>query len=236
MHSRHAVIEGETGPDCRVGHFAVIAAGARIGAGCVIHPHAFVGDGVVLGDEVEVFHSAVVGKEPKGAGATARVPEFERRVRLGDGCSVGPHATIYYDVEIGERTLIGDGASIREQGRIGSRCIVSRCVTLNYDAVLGDRVKVMDNSHVTGHTVIEDDAFVSTGVVMANDNAPTKGLPADEARLVGPRIGPRVVVGAGATLLPAVVIGADAIVGAGALVTRDVAPGTRVMGVPARPA
>jgi maltose O-acetyltransferase len=44
------------------------------------------------------------------------------------------------------------------------------------------------------------------------------------------------MVGAGATLLPAVVVGRGALVAAGAVVTRDVAPGTRVMGVPARPA
>jgi acetyltransferase-like isoleucine patch superfamily enzyme len=206
-----------------------------LGDGCVIHPHAVICDGVDLGAGVEVFASALIGKVPKGAGATARQPEFSRSIKIGVGSSIGPHSTIYYDVEIGEETLIGDGASIREQSRIGSRCIVSRCVTVNYNVLLGDGVKIMDNTHVTGHTVIEDGAFIADGVSMANDNTPTQALGQDEGRLRGPHIEQGAIIGAGAVLLPNVRIGEYSIVGAGAVVTRSVEPHTRVAGVPARP-
>jgi UDP-3-O-[3-hydroxymyristoyl] glucosamine N-acyltransferase len=248
----HALVDGVIGSDCRVGPFVVIGPGASIGDLCVLHPHVVVGDGasigdgcvlhphatigehVILGAGVEILHSAVLGREPKGAGATARTPEFTRRLRIGDGCSIGAHTTIYYDVQIGAQTLIGDSASIREGGRIGARCIVSRCVTLNYDVQIGDDVKVMDNTHLTGGTRVADGAFVSTMVATANDNRPTADL--SNRTLGAPRIEAGATVGAGAILLPGVVIGRGAVVGAGAVVTRDVAPEETVMGLPARAA
>jgi acetyltransferase-like isoleucine patch superfamily enzyme len=193
-----------------------------------------VGEGVILGEGVEVFPAATVGRHPSGARATGRSPSAEQALKIDAGCSIGAHTTIYYGVEIGEGTLIGDSASIREGARIGRRCIISRCMTLNYDVLVGDEAKIMDNTHVTGGAVIGEGAFVSTMVGMANDNSPTAPVGGGE-RLAGPVIKARAIIGAGATLLPGVVVGEDAVVAAGAVVTRDVASATTVMGVPARP-
>ena len=88
----------------------------------------------------------------------------DQLLTIGNACSIGAHATIYYGVRIGEHTLIGDGASVRQEGtQIGSRCIVSRCVTVNYDVTIGDNAKVMDNTHVTGATVIGEGALIDDG-------------------------------------------------------------------------
>jgi len=230
-----AVVEtAAIGENVEIGEFAIVRAGAVLGNGVVIHPHAVIAAGVILGDGVEVFPGAFLGREPKGAGATARQPSFERTLKIGAGCSIGPHAVIYYDVEIGEGTLIGDGASIREQCRIGSRCIVSRYVTINYNTSVGDRTKIMDGSHITGNCTLGADVFVSTLVGSTNDNTIGKqGYSAEH--VVGPTIRDGAMVGAGAILLPAVVIGERAVVGAGSVVTRDVEPDAVVMGVPARP-
>lgn len=213
-----------------IGAFAVIG-DATIGENVVIHSHVVIGDGVEIGSDVEIFPGAVIGREPKGAGATSRPIDCVRRIRVGAGCSIGPHAVLYYDVEIGTGTLIGDGASIREQCRIGERCIISRYVTINYNTCLGDGVKVMDLTHLTGNMTIEDGAFISCLVGTANDNLIRKGY---GDHVVGPSIRRDSVIGAGATLLPAVDIGEGSTVGAGSVVTRSVDPNARVVGVPAR--
>lgn len=218
------------GANVQIGPYAVIGE-VRIGDGSIIHPFVVIADGVQLGQGVEVFPGAFIGKEPKGSGALARTPEFERLVEIGDECSIGPHAVVFYDVKIGSNTLLGDGASIREQCRVGSRCILSRYVTVNYNTIIGDRTKIMDNTHITGNAVIGDDVFISLMVGTTNDNVVREGY---GGHVQGPTIEDRVVIGVGASLLPAVHIGAGAMVGAGSVVTKNVEPATLVAGSPAR--
>ena len=234
MISSRAVVESTSlGTGVRVAEFSVIRAGAKIGDRCVIHPFVVVGDGVEIDADTEVFPGAVLGKEPRGADATSRSPSFAHRLRVGKGCSVGPHVVLFYDVEIGDGTLLGDGASIREQGRVGSGCIISRYVTLNYDVHVGDRSKVMDNTHLTGRMRIGKSVFISTGVSTTNDNAMGRGGYVEE-EIRGPIVEDEAMIGAGVILLPGTRVGRGAVVGAGAVVTRDVPAGSVVMGIPAR--
>jgi len=213
-----------------IGPYAVIGA-VSILSDCVIHPHVVMEDGVELGERVEVFPGAYLGKEPKGAGALARTPEFDRFVRIGNESSIGPNAVIYYDVTIGNNTLIGDGASIREKCRIGSNCVLSRYVTVNYNTVIGDRTKIMDTTHITGNAVIGNDVFISLLVGSANDNVVRAGY-GEHVR--GPIIEDGVTIGLGVLILPGVRIGNSSTVAAGSVVTKDVAPSTLVAGAPAR--
>jgi acetyltransferase-like isoleucine patch superfamily enzyme len=232
--SKYAVTEtNEIGQGVTIGEFAVVRAGARLGNDVVIHPHVVIESGVEIGPGTEVFPGAYLGKAPRGAGALARSPSFERRLVIGANCSIGPHAVIFFDVEIGDNTLLGDGASVREQGRIGSRCILSRYVTLNYDVRVGDGTKIMDNTHITGKTRIGNGVFISVNVSTVNDNALGRHGFQDEA-IRGPLIEDGAMVGANAVLLPGVVVGRGAVVGSGAVVSRDVEPGTVVVGMPAR--
>ncbi len=234
MSKKRSVIETKRiGKNVTIGEFSVIRSGVQIGDNVIIHPHVVINEDVIIGEGVEIFPGALIGKEPKGAGAVARLPEFEKKLIIGAHCSIGPHAVIFYDVKIGVNTLIGDGASIREKCLIGSRCIISRYVTINYNTRIGDRTKIMDLTHVTGNCTIGNDVFISLNVGMANDNMIGAGG-YDKNRIKGPIIHDGAFVGAGATLLPSIIIGAKAVVGAGALVTKDVLAGDLVMGVPAR--
>jgi len=213
--------------------FCVIKSEVTIGNHVIIHPQVVIESGVIIGDYVEIFPGAYLGKEPKGAGAIARQPEFNKKIVIGDYCSIGPHSTIYYDVMIGHHTLIGDNASIREKVRIGEYCIISRGVTINYNTRVGNRTKIMDLSHITGNCEIGDDVFISVLVATTNDRAIGR-LEYDENRVQGPVIGNKVSIGAHANILPNVTIGEGAIVAASSVVSKDVAAGKMVAGSPAR--
>jgi UDP-3-O-[3-hydroxymyristoyl] glucosamine N-acyltransferase len=224
--SKNALIGDNVG----IGPYAIVG-DATIGNDCVIHAHVSIGDKVVLGKAVEVFPGALIGKEPNDAGATARMPIFDRMIEIGDGCSIGPNAVVFYDVTIGSNTMLGDGASIREQCRIGNRCIISRYVTFNHSATVGDRTRIMDYTHITGHMVIGDDVFISIHVSTTNDNEIRSGY---VANIRGPIVENGATISANAILLPGVTVGAMAMVGAGAVVTRNVPPNILVTGTPAR--
>ena len=91
----------------------------------------------------------------------------------------------------------------------------------------------MDNSHITGNMVIGSHVFISVLVATTNDN--TMGREDyNEDHVKGASIGDYVTVGAAANILPGVKIGRNAIVGASALVTKDVPENKVVMGIPAR--
>ncbi|WP_083460673.1 acyltransferase, partial [Gulbenkiania mobilis] len=189
-------------------------------------------EGVRISKNVEIFPGAFLGKEPKGAGATARQPVFKKEIFIGENCSIGPNCVIFYDVSIGNNTLLGDGASIREKCIVGSYCIISRYVTVNYNTRIGDHTKIMDCTHITGNAEIGDNVFISLLVGTANDNVVRAGYCED--KIVGPHIKSNAVIGLGATILPAVVIGEGATIGAGSVVTKDIEAGALAVGVPAR--
>jgi UDP-3-O-[3-hydroxymyristoyl] glucosamine N-acyltransferase len=234
MISKSAIIKTSSiGENIEIKDYAVISENVQIGNNVIIHPHVIIESGVVIGDFVEIFPGAYIGKEPKGAGATERKLDFDRKVHIHEKCSIGPNSVIYYDVEIGKNTLIGDNASIREKVRIGEFCLLSRCVTVNYNTRIGQRTKIMDLTHITGNCEIGDDVFISVLVATTNDRAIGR-LGYDEERIQGPKISNKVAIGAGANILPGVQIGEGAVVAAASVVNKDVPVGKMVAGNPAR--
>ena len=229
-----AVIEADRiGDNVVIREYAIIRRGAVIGNNVVIHPFVIIEDGVRVGDDVEIFPYAYIGKPPRGVGAMTRPMNFAAKVDVGAGCVIGPNAVIYYDVEIGSHTLISDGASIREESKIGSRCIIGRYVTVNYATLIGDNVKVQDHTWLAGNMRIGDRVFISGGVTTANDNLMgASGY--DEDSIVGPTIESGVRIGAGAIILPKVKVGENALIAAGAVVTKDAPAGQTAKGIPAR--
>lgn len=233
MISDKAIIQTDNiGTNVAIGEFAVVRHNVIIGNNVTIHPHVIIEPGVILGNNVDVFPGAYIGKEPKGPGL-ARKPSFEPWIKIGDNCNIGPHSVIYYEVEIGANTLIGDGASIREKCKIGNNCIIGRYTTILYETLIGNNTKIMDLVNITGKSTIGENVFIAANTGCANDNAIGK-LPYNETLIIGPTIKDGASIGLGALLLPGVVIGENAVVGAGSVVTTDVPNGAVVMGVPAR--
>ena len=229
-----AVVETDAiGEGVSIGEFAVVRAGVTIADGVTLHPHVVVENDIEVGGGTEVLPGSYLGRRPRAVGAVARDPSYEQRLVIGDGCVVGPHAIVYYDVEIAPEVLIGDGVSIRELSRVGSRVVLGRGVTLDRAVAIGEGTRVMDKSHLTGGMTIGEDVFISTLVVSTNDS--TFGRDYVEQSVKAPSIEAGAMIGGGASLLPGVRVGRNATVGSGAVVTADVEPGTTVMGVPARP-
>ena len=216
-----------------------LAPGLLLGEGVELPPDAVIGgnvvihDGTALAAGVQVQDGAVLGKPPAfGARSKAVRSADLPPLVIGEGAVVCAGAVIVAGVAIGPGVVIGDQVYVRERSAIGGESVVGRGCSVENDVVVGSRAKIQTGAYITAFTEIEDDVFVAPMVVTSNDM--TAGRRGPGVPLRGPRLRRGCRVGAGAVLLPGVEIGEEAFVGAGSVVTRDVAPRSLVVGSPAR--
>jgi len=122
---------------------------------------------------------------------------------------------------------------------IGAETLVGAFVEIQRGAVVGARCKVSSHSFICEGVTLEDEVFIGHGVMFTNDAFPRSvlnGRPqvAGDWELRGTLVCRGASVGSGATVLPGVRIGVEAMVGAGSVVVDDVADYAIVRGVPAR--
>ncbi|MDR1882792.1 MAG: N-acetyltransferase [Prevotella sp.] len=144
------------------------------------------------------------------------------------------HETAIIDpgAAIGEGTLIWHFSHIMSGSVIGRRCTIGQNVVISPGVVLGDGVKVQNNVSVYTGVVCEDDVFLGPGCVFTNIPNPRSAIPRKhlyEKTLVKKGA----TIGANATVLCGQTVGQYALVGAGAVVTKDVPPYALVVGNPA---
>jgi acetyltransferase-like isoleucine patch superfamily enzyme len=153
-------------------------------------------------------------------------------VELGEGILIGGYAVIHAGVRIGDAARVGDHAQIRDGARVGAGCTVGSFSSVDPGVVLGDRASVQARCYLSAGTVVEEDVFIGPGVTLANDNTMDRHSPG--MQLDGPLLRRACRVGAGVVVCPGIEIGEEAFVAAGAVVVKDVAPRSVVMGVPGR--
>ncbi len=198
-----------------------------------VHPTAIVHEGTVLGEGVRVLEYAVVGKQPVLSARSTAKRDPLPPATLKDGAVVSTGAIVFAGTTIGARSVVGDQACVRERCEIGDDVVVGRGSLVENDTTVGARTKIQAEAYVTAHSTVEEDVFIAPCVVTTNDNF--MGRTEKRHELVkGPTIRRGARVGGGAVLCPGVVIGEDAFVAAGAVVTKDVPPRMVAMGVPAK--
>ncbi len=133
---------------------------------------------------------------------------------------------------IGKETRIWAFAHVLPGAVIGANCNICDHTFIENDVKIGDRVTIKCGVQVWDGITIEDDAFIGPNATFINDRFPrSKQYPSSFLRTVIKR---GASVGANATILPGLVIGEKAMIGAGAVVTRNVPPNAIVVGNPAR--
>ncbi len=142
-------------------------------------------------------------------------------VRLGEDVKLSKFINLY-GCEIGDRTKIGAFVEVQKNAKIGRNC------------------KISSHTFICEGVHIEDNVFIGHGVVFINDSYPRATTPDGQLQTEKDwKVEPTLVkkgasIGSGATILSNVVIGENALVAAGSVVTRDVAPNAVVVGNPAR--
>jgi UDP-2-acetamido-3-amino-2,3-dideoxy-glucuronate N-acetyltransferase len=133
---------------------------------------------------------------------------------------------------IGARTRVWQFSVVLAGARIGADCNINAQVFIENDVSIGDRVTVKCGVQLWDGLSVEDDVFIGPNVTFTNDPTPrSRRYPASFQRTLIER---GASIGANATILGGVRIGAGALIGAGSVVTRDVPAGELWVGNPAR--
>lgn len=147
---------------------------------------------------------------------------------------VSPRATIGLNVRIWHH------AQIREGARIGDNCIIGKDVYIDFDVSVGANSKLQNGVYVYHGATLEDGVFLGPGVILTNDRLPRAINPDGTLKAATDwQVGPILIrrgasIGAGAVVLPGVTVGEFAMLGAGAIMTRDIPAHGLAYGNPAR--
>lgn len=154
---------------------------------------------------------------------------------------IHPTAEVAAEASIGGGTRIWRQAQVREHATLGEHCNIGKGVYIDAHVQIGSNVKIQNHVSVFEGVTLEDGVFVGPHVCFTNDLFPRaitrqgQLKSADDWTITPTLVKYGASLGAGAVIRCGITIGAFALVGAGAVVTRDVPPHTLVLGNPARP-
>jgi UDP-2-acetamido-3-amino-2,3-dideoxy-glucuronate N-acetyltransferase len=146
---------------------------------------------------------------------------------------IHPTATIDEGAQIGPGTKVWHFSHLMSTCKVGENCIIGQNVYIDSNTVIGNGVKIQNNVSVYNGVIIEDDVFLGPSMVFTNVINPRSFIERkQEFKRTVVRKG--ATIGANATIICGIEIGAYAMIGAGAVVTKMVLPYALMTGNPAR--
>jgi acetyltransferase-like isoleucine patch superfamily enzyme len=199
---------------------AIVEAGARLGASVRVGPFSIVHNNVEIGDGTTVEAYCELGVPSKLANGSP--------LKIGRNSLIRSHSVFYESSTFGDNLITGHGATIREHTNAGKGFQIGTQNEIQGDCSIGDYVRFQSNVFIGKMSRIGNFVWMLPYSMLTNDPTP----PSDT--LIGCTLEDYVVIAASAVVLPGVTVHRHAVVAACACVTKDVAPGTIVAGVPAQ--
>lgn len=214
----------------------MISAGARILKGVELGENVRIEPGVVIYGPTKISAGSYVGANTvigfptqEELRQSSKIPSRSSTI-VGESCVVRSGSTLYKSVTLGARVRTGHNVMVRENVRVGDDTLLGTNLVVDGDCRIGKHVSIQSGVYICTNCTIEDYVFLGPHCVFTND----KFVMRKGTELVGPTVRRKASVGANVLLMPAVEIGEASVVGAQALVTRNVPSRTIVAGVPAR--
>lgn len=217
-----------TGRDVRIGDDVVIGRNVRIGDDVIIERGVTIYDNVIIGSRVYIGERVTLGERLRDyyrdPSAYNNPPTY-----ISENSVIRCGTIVYGGTTIGADFECASYVSIREQTRIGNNCSLGTFCDIQGYVEIGNYVRLHSNVHVGQNSFIKNNVWIFPYVVLTNDLHPPCALCPQ-----GPTIKEYAVVSTGAVILPRIQVGQGSLVGAMALVTKDVPDGKVVVGMPAR--
>lgn len=209
--------------DTKISKYAKIGKNVKIGNGVIIY------DNVEIGDDTIISPYCVLG-EPIASyyNQSDKHKHSYKKTRIGKGSIIRSFTTIYEDVIIGDYFQTGHHAIIREGTTIGKNTSFGSFSEMPGKSTIGNYVRIHSKVMLSENNTIEDYVWIFPFVVLTNVKHPPIGVFQETV------IKEYSLILAHAVVLPGITIGKNSIVGAGSLVTKDVADERLVVGNPAK--
>ena len=190
------------------------------------------GQGTMVGDHIVLGYPC--RSELLEAGSMS--PEALTNIagtKIGKNCTLRDFGVIYSQTELADNIQTGHHYLIREKTIIGSGTLIGSNVIIENECTIGKNASIQSGVYIPTYCVIKDNVFLGPNAVLTND----KYIGYEDPRkrgLEGVIIEEKASIGANCTILPGIRIGHHAVIGSGAVVTKDVKEDTLVVGMPAR--
>jgi acetyltransferase-like isoleucine patch superfamily enzyme len=216
----------------RIAESATIKEGVIIGENVIIEDDVYLDYGCIIRDNVHIKKGSFIGaRSILGEYLMDFYKDKANKVHplvIGENALIRTENVIYGDSSIGNNFQSGHKVTIRENTKIGNNVRVGTLGDIQGHCEIGNYVSLHSNVHVGNKSIIKDYVWIFPYVVLTNDPTP----PSDE--MLGVTIESFAIVSTGSVLLPGVHIHEDSLIGAGAIVTKDVAKEMVAVGNPAK--
>ena len=181
---------------------------------------------VKIGNNVQIGDFVIIGLPPQGK------EDGELPTVMGDNAVIRSHTVIYAGNTIGNNFQTGHHALIRENNKIGNNVSVGSYSHIAFDCLVEDNVRIHTAAFVFEKSILRKGCWLGPGVMLANAKYPLSRRAKEF--ITGCEIGEKAKLGMSCVLAPGVKVGKNALVGLGAIVTKDVPENAVVIGFPAK--
>lgn len=228
----------------KMGQNCVIGENASIGSHVILGHNCIIEDGVIIGDNSYIDSGAILRRgvvlgADSFVGAHCILGEYQMdfcrdRVRVNHPLTIGRKALIrsnsvlYSGSVIGEGFQTGHHVTVREKTEIGNEVSIGTLSDVQGNCHIGNYVRLHSNVHIGQLSRIDDFVWIFPYVVLTNDPTPPS------ENFVGVHVYSFAIIATGTVVMPGLEIGQDSLVGAGAVVTKNVPPYAVVVGNPGK--
>ena len=216
----------------KMGLNVIIKEGVIIGQNVIIEDDVFIDYGCIIRDNVHIKKGSFIGA--RSILGEYLIDFYKDKVNkvhplvIGENALIRTENVIYGGTVIGDNFQSGHKVTIRENAKIGNNVRFGTLSDIQNKCDIGNYVSIHSNCCIGEKSIINDYVWIFPNVVFPNDPTP----PSD--RLLGVTIESFAIISTGSILLPGVHVYEDALVGAGSIVTKDVAKEAVVVGNPAK--
>lgn len=226
------------GKKCLIGENVKFGENVVLGNNCQIEDNVTLGDNVYV-DSNTIIRSNVTIEKGASIGANCIIGEYlmdfyqdhQKHVHplmIGENALIRSGTIIYGDCVIGSHFQTGHNVTIREKAQIGDNVSVGTLSDIQGNCKIGNYVRLHSNVHIGQLSIIDDFVWIFPYVVLTNDPTPPS------EHFVGVHVCSFAIVATNAIVMPGITIGQDSLIGAGAIVTKDVEPYMVAVGNPAK--